>query len=77
MTQEEGGKRMNKTERPEYELLTDAANDLEDVYYLLYDVAESQGCDRHMRQSIRILRRIVSNAHVSARDLLKEMEQDK
>lgn len=65
---------MNKTERPADELLTDAANALEEAYYLLNDAADAQDFDRYMRQSVRIVRRIVSNAHVSVCDLLKEME---
>lgn len=65
---------MNKTERPAGELLIDAAKALEEAYYLLNDAADAQDFDRYMRQSVRIVRRIVSNAHVSVCDLLKDME---
>lgn len=67
---------MNKTERPADELLTGAAKALEEAYYLLNDAADAQDFDRYMRQSIRIVRRIVSNARISVCDILKEMEDN-
>lgn len=65
---------MNKTERPADELLIDAAKALEEAYCLLNDAADAQDFDRYMRQSVRILRRIISNVHASVSDLLEEME---
>lgn len=56
------------------DLMITASKELENAYWNLRNVECARDLDRNIYHAVRILRRIVSNAHVSLCDILKEME---